>query len=168
MLICIIFEVLKPGNVSHSLWGVVFHWAVLHISVTINKHQLSYFPEDIFPQLTDSLLLCNNFSIDRRTKSTHKIHWLLLSHKHTAKGRLEDPKSAVLAIVSDCDVGHCCDIFSWKHRLWKGIKYINTLTHLESSMIYRILEQQHEEKIVKNFLPAENIFSFTKEPANTY
>lgn len=74
VLIYIIFEVLEPGAVSHSLWGVVFYCATLHISMTINKHQLSYFPEDIFPQLTDCLLFRNNFSIDRRTKSTHEIH----------------------------------------------------------------------------------------------
>lgn len=46
VLLCIIFEVLEPGAASHNLWGVVFHCAVLHISMTINKHQLSYFPKD--------------------------------------------------------------------------------------------------------------------------
>lgn len=45
LLISIIFEVLEPGAACHSLWGVVFYCTVLHISMTINKHQLSYFPE---------------------------------------------------------------------------------------------------------------------------
>lgn len=46
VLSCIIFEVLEPGAASHNLWGVVFHCTALHISMTINKHQLSYFPKD--------------------------------------------------------------------------------------------------------------------------
>lgn len=44
-LLSCFFEVLEPGAASHNLGVVVFDCTVLHISMTINKHQLSFFPE---------------------------------------------------------------------------------------------------------------------------
>lgn len=45
VLISIMFEVLEPGARCRNFSEVVFYCAALHISATINKHQLSYFPK---------------------------------------------------------------------------------------------------------------------------